>query len=154
VTRSPAPGYIPIGRVEDLTVRRLEVAVGMWRWELRSEREHGVCQALRFHDVLLDEGPKRMAGDLLDHQTEQDRICVAIVELGPRWEQHWMAKGEFQQFLRRIRPGGLLPQLQVIGVVVKPAAHLRELAERNLIAVRHPLDVAFDRVVETELALV
>ena len=67
-----------------------------------------------------------------------------------------MAEGNLQQLLRRPFPEGLLRQVLVgiVGVVVEPAAHLRELPERDPVAARHALDVAVDRIVETKLALV
>ena len=156
VARRPAPGGIPVRRIHDLAVRHLEVAVGIRRRDFASNREHRVGQALRLQDLLLDEGGERLAGDFLDDQAEQDRVGVAIVELGSRRELQGMAEGDLQQLLRRIFPHGLLRHVlvRVVGVVEEPAAHLRELPERDPVAAWHALDVAVDRIVETKLALV
>ena len=114
------------------------------------------AQALRFQDVLLDEGRQRLAGNLLDHNAEQDRVGVGIVEVAAGRKQRRMAEGDLQQLARRPLPEGLLRHLRigVVGVVVEPAAHRRKLPERDLVAARHALDIAVDRVVETKLALV
>ena len=80
----------------------------MRRGELGSRREHGAGHAFWFQDVLLDERRERLAGDLLDYNTEQDRVGVGIVEVAARRKQQWMAECNLQQLARRPLPEGLL----------------------------------------------
>ena len=67
-----------------------------------------------------------------------------------------MVESDLQELARRPLAPGILRHLgfRVFAVVVEPAAHRSELPERDLIAAGHVLDVAVDRVVEAELALV
>ncbi len=92
VARRPAPGRIPVRRIEDRAVRHSKVAVGMRRRDLGSCRENRVSQPQRLQDVLLDEGRERLTGDLLDHQAEQDGVGVGIVEVAARRKQERMAE--------------------------------------------------------------
>ena len=80
----------------------------MRRGELGSRREHRAGHAFWFEDVLLDEGRERLAGDLLDHKAEQDRVGVGIVEVAARRKQQRMAEGDLQQLARRPLPQRLL----------------------------------------------
>jgi hypothetical protein len=64
--------------------------------------------AFWFQDVLLDERRERLAGDLLDYNTEQDRVGVGIVEVAARRKQQRIVEADLQQLARRPLPEGLL----------------------------------------------
>src|SRR5215204_1393034 len=67
-----------------------------------------------------------------------------------------MAEGELQQLARSPLPKRLLRELRIgiVAVIVEPTAHCGELPKCDLVAAWHTLDVEFDWIVETELALV
>jgi hypothetical protein len=115
-----------------------------------------VLQAQRSEQTVLQTTGQRLPVDLFRNEAKQLVVGVGVVEARTgrevgrvleRDRQHFSWGPNFSRVTLEDRP-----EFRGVVVCVKPAAHVQQFSDGDLVAVWHARDVLQDWIVETELA--
>ena len=118
--------------------------------------EQGVLQAQRSEQTVLETTGQRLPVHLFCNEAKQRVVGVGVVEARTGWEVGRVLERDRQHFgwgpdLGRVTVEDR-PELGVVVVGVKAAAHIQQFCDGDVVAVGHARDVLRDWIVETELA--